>query len=100
MLKAIVKRVLRESASKKTLLHKCDQPYQLTEPNFNQISSNPCRNCDNFCSLLPTPYSLLPAPCSLFPLLSITALGVRSRSGGRRPRYANGFAESLNFNSS
>ncbi|NEO40830.1 MAG: hypothetical protein F6J90_32655 [Moorea sp. SIOASIH] len=63
---------MRESASNKTLLHKCDQPYQLTEANFNQISSNPCRNCDNFCSLLPapksllpTPYSLLPAPCSL-----------------------------------
>ncbi|NET82590.1 MAG: hypothetical protein F6J94_11815 [Moorea sp. SIO1F2] len=29
---------------------------------------DPCRNCDNFCSLLPTPYSLLPVPCSLFPV--------------------------------
>ncbi|WP_293097281.1 hypothetical protein [Moorena sp. SIOASIH] len=29
------------------------------------IDSNPFRNGDNFCSLLPTPYSLLPAPCSI-----------------------------------
>ncbi|NEQ86337.1 MAG: hypothetical protein F6K26_41590 [Moorea sp. SIO2I5] len=25
-------------------------------------------NCENFCSLFPTPYSLLPVPCSLFPV--------------------------------
>ncbi|NEO37735.1 MAG: hypothetical protein F6J90_15915 [Moorea sp. SIOASIH] len=25
-------------------------------------------NCNNFCSLLPTPYSLFPIPCSLFPV--------------------------------
>ncbi|NEO37292.1 MAG: hypothetical protein F6J90_13550 [Moorea sp. SIOASIH] len=30
--------------------------------------TNPCRNCDNFCSLFPTPYSLLPTPYSLFPV--------------------------------
>ncbi|WP_293094155.1 hypothetical protein [Moorena sp. SIOASIH] len=29
--------------------------------------SNPCRTCENFCSLFPFPYSLLPVPCSLFP---------------------------------
>ncbi|WP_293094731.1 hypothetical protein [Moorena sp. SIO3I6] len=26
--------------------------------------TNPCRNCDNFCYLFPTPYSLLPTPYS------------------------------------
>ncbi|NEO45966.1 MAG: hypothetical protein F6K55_18270 [Moorea sp. SIO4A3] len=29
---------------------------------------NTIMNCDNFCSLLPTPYSLFPIPCSLFPI--------------------------------
>ncbi|WAN69774.1 hypothetical protein BJP36_37410 [Moorena producens JHB] len=30
--------------------------------------SNPCRNGENFCFLLPTPYSLLPTPYSLLPV--------------------------------
>ncbi|NEO92697.1 MAG: hypothetical protein F6K56_21630 [Moorea sp. SIO3G5] len=29
--------------------------------------TNPCRNCENFCSLFPTPCSLFPDP--LFPLV-------------------------------
>ncbi|WP_293027770.1 hypothetical protein, partial [Moorena sp. SIO3I8] len=34
----------------------------------HNLYTNPCRNCDNFCSLFPTPYSLLPTPYSLFPV--------------------------------
>ncbi|NEO40484.1 MAG: hypothetical protein F6J90_30755 [Moorea sp. SIOASIH] len=33
-----------------------------------EININPCRNCENFCSLFPTPCSLFPVPCSLFPV--------------------------------
>ncbi|WP_293039604.1 MULTISPECIES: hypothetical protein [unclassified Moorena] len=37
-------------------------------------------NCENFCSLFPTPYSLFPVPCSLFPVPFGIALPIKFRT--------------------
>ncbi|NEP24039.1 hypothetical protein [Moorena sp. SIO3I6] len=40
---------------------------KLTTRPTNTCNSNPCRNCENFCYLFPTPDSRLPTPDSRLP---------------------------------